>query len=137
MLQPRSRRRLAILALAALFGGCNIPTTVQTGAGKLDTYGGQLVGAMRPFAIADAVTLINTDKTIVDHLAGLMSGQDCSTLRSMDGGHYCQPHYENVPVVQPLYCYRTLGKVSCYDRPSPNTGDKLVGIRPGGQLPTY
>jgi hypothetical protein len=127
----------AALAAAAVLGGCNMPATLQNGANDLETYGGQMVGFARPFAIVDTVSLINTDKTIIDHLAGVVSGQDCSTLRSMDGGHYCQPRYENVPVVPPLYCYRTLGAVTCYDQPSPNTGDKLVGIRPGGQLPTY
>ena len=138
MHHPISNLRVAgVFALAATLAGCGGIDTLQNGANNLETYGGQALGFARPFAIADAVTLINTDKTIVDHLAGLMSGQDCSTLRSMDGGHYCQPVYENVPIVPTLYCYRTLAEVTCYDRPSPNSSDKLVGIRPGGQLPTY
>lgn len=140
MRPARSRRwraTAAALGLAVGLGGCNVPATLQSGANNLETYGGQMAGFARPFAIVDTVSLINTDKTVIDHVAGVMSGQDCSTLRSMDGGHYCQPHYENVPVVPPLYCYRTLGEVTCYDRPSNNAGDKLVGVRPGGQLPTY
>jgi hypothetical protein len=47
------------------------------------------------------------------------------------------PHYENQPEVPALYCYRTLAAITCYDRPSTNSGDRLVGVQPGGRLPTY
>lgn len=124
-----------LIALVAL-SGCSADS-LQSRGDTLQASGGRLVGAVRPLAIVDAVSLINTDKTIIDHVASSMMGEDCSMLRSMDGGHYCQPRYENKPVVPSLYCYRTLGDVTCYDRPSTNASDTLVGVRPGGPLPTY
>lgn len=88
-------------------------------------------------AAAEALVIINTDKTIVDHFASMANDMDCSTLRAQQGGHYCMPRYENQPVVPALYCYRTLADVTCYDRPSSNPADRLVGVQPGGVLPTY
>lgn len=124
----------AVLALAACTNGTS---SLQSGSAELVSSGGEVVDAAGPFVVLDAVSLINTDKTIIDHIAGGVTGEDCSTLRSMDGGHYCQPHYENKPVAEPLYCYRTLAKVTCYNQPSPNPADRLVGMRPGGELRTY
>lgn len=107
-----------MLAMALLLGGCT----------------GDAAGA---FAVADAAIIINTDKTLVDHVASLTSGKDCSTVRAQQGYHWCREPYENQPVVPSLYCYRTLADVTCYDRPSTHPADKLVGVRPGGLLPTY
>lgn len=126
------------LAGALALGACeNAGPSLVTASDNVVSGASHVAQAAAPLVVVDAVSLINTDKTLIDHIAGGLSGQDCSTLRSMEGGHYCQPHYENKPVVPPLYCYRTLAKVTCYDRPSPNPADRLVGMRPGGQLPTY
>lgn len=85
----------------------------------------------------EAAVIINTDKTIVDHFASMANDMDCSTIRAQQGGHYCMPRYENQPVVPALYCYRTLADVTCYDRPSTNPADRLVGVQAGGALPTH
>lgn len=112
----------AALAMAALLalGACQ-PAANTAGA----------------LAVVETALIINTDKTLVDHVASMANDMDCSTLRAQKGGHYCMPHYENQPVVPALYCYRTLADVTCYDRPSTNPADRLVGIQAGGPLPTY
>lgn len=107
-------------AALLLLGACGSPAETVTGLGA-----------------AEAVVIINTDKTIVDHFASMANDMDCSTIRAQQGGHYCMPRYENQPVVPALYCYRTLADVTCYDRPSTNPADRLVGVQPGGPLPTY
>lgn len=98
---------------------------------------GACAAAGPPLMGVEAVSIVNTQKTLGDHFLSLTSGQDCSTLRAQKGGHYCVERYENEPVAEPLYCYRTLAAVTCYDRPSTNPRDRLVGIQRGGPLPTH
>lgn len=88
-------------------------------------------------AAIDPVTVIATDKTVIDHVAGWTSGEDCSSVRAEQGGHWCVQPYENDPVTQPLYCYRTLGAVSCYAQPSNHPADKLIGVQDGGRQRTW
>ena len=75
---------------------------------------------------ADALTVVSTDKTIVDHFVSISSGKNCSTIRREQGLHYCE---EDEPEVKPrIYCYKTLGRVTCYDRPDPHAnGVQKVG----------
>ena len=69
---------------------------------------------------ADALTVIGTDKTLVDHVVSFSSGKNCSFIRTERGLHYCD---EDDPVVNPeVYCYNTLGSVACYTRPDPHHG---------------
>ena len=71
---------------------------------------------------ASTATFIHTDKTVMDHAVGLSTDRDCSILYLARDQDYCKPQ---VPIEagqvaymsQALYCYRTLGGVSCYDRP--------------------
>ena len=66
---------------------------------------------------ADVLTVVGTDKTIVDHIVSVSSGKNCSTVRREQGLHYCE---EDEPNVQPqVYCYNTIGRVTCYNRPDP------------------
>ncbi len=67
-------------------------------------------------------TLIHTDKTVVDHAVGLSTGRDCSVLYLARDEPYCKPSVPIEPgqvayMTGALYCSRTLGGVSCYDRP--------------------
>lgn len=88
-------------------------------------------------AAVDPVTVIATDKTVIDHVTGWATGEDCSSVRAERGGHWCVQPYENDPVTQPLYCYRTLGSVSCYAQPSNHPADKLIGVQEGGRQKTW
>ncbi len=67
-------------------------------------------------------TLIHTDKTVIDHAVGLSTDRDCSVLYLARDEPYCKPPVPIEPgqvayMAGALYCYRTLGGVSCYDRP--------------------
>jgi hypothetical protein len=92
-----------------------------------------LAGCADPVVLvggASAISLINTDKTLVDHVAS-MGPEDCSTVRYTQGDVWCLPDDEGLVAPEPAqtkYCYRTLGKVSCYAKPSPNPHDTLVGV---------
>ncbi len=67
-------------------------------------------------------SFIHTDKTVVDHAVGLSTNRDCSVLYMANDENYCKPPVPPEPgqvayMSQALYCYRTLGGVTCYDRP--------------------
>lgn len=88
-----------ILAIAALLlaASCGAGATIFTvGAGTLGT----------------------TDKTLGDHVISLYSGKDCSSVRLEKGKTYCK---EDEAIVPPqVYCYRTIGSVTCYRSPPPD-----------------
>ena len=70
-----------------------------------------------------ATTLAHTDKTLPDHVATWVTGEDCSILRStQEKGPYCLSEEEiearNDPGPQ-VVCYRTLGAIDCYSEPDP------------------
>ena len=49
------------------------------------------------------------------------SGQECNFLKSQkDGGPLCRDSFERVVYEPPLYCYRTLGEIACYDKRDPD-----------------
>ncbi len=70
---------------------------------------------------ASLVSLAYTDKTLTDHAASRALKEDCSVLHLTDNEPYCQefpePDTRMATLAASLYCYRTLGGVSCYDRP--------------------
>ncbi len=71
---------------------------------------------------ASTATFIHTDKTVIDHAVGLSTDRNCSILYLARDQDYCKPQVPIEPgqvayMSQALYCYRTLGGVSCYDRP--------------------
>ncbi len=73
-----------------------------------------------PVAALDSATVMGTKKTMADHLISVASGKDCSTVRSGLGQSYCKEDELNPEPA--IYCYRTLGAVTCYDRPDPHRG---------------
>ncbi|MBB4284700.1 hypothetical protein [Roseospira goensis] len=72
-------------------------------------------------------SVVASDKTIPDHVVSLVTGHDCSTVRYGDGGYYCvQPLPANMPVETRLYCYRSIGGITCYDKAVPGENGRLV-----------
>ncbi len=99
-----NRYRWVAVACALLLSGC----------GPLASTGVPYLGQV------EALTVVGTDKTIVDHVVSLTSGKNCSSVRREQGLYYCE---EDEPNVKPeVYCYHTLGSVTCYDRPDPHDG---------------
>jgi hypothetical protein len=85
-----------------------------------------------PLAACDSLALyeggsaVVTGKSLSDQAISLASGKNCSTTRISQGLTYCVED-EAVPV-QNLYCYRTLGEITCYDRPEYGDRQQKVGI---------
>jgi hypothetical protein len=85
----------------------------------LSACGGEVGLAM---LAASTATFIHTDKTVMDHAVSYSTDRDCSILFLARDQDYCKPQVPIEPaqvayMSQALYCYRTLGGVSCYDRP--------------------
>jgi len=92
------------LLVAACSGVGHLAETASVGGGPYPTL-----------AVVDGVTIMATDKTLLDHVVSFTSGKNCSTVRKELGMYYCE---EDEPVGQrKVYCYRTLGGVSCYEKP--------------------
>lgn len=95
-------RILAILSLAVV-AGCS---------------GGAVGGPAGPIAAqAEVVSVMTSKKTITDHVVSYMSGKNCTFMRTNQGLTYCEED-EKFPK-PPIYCYKTLGEVTCYDQPDP------------------
>ena len=68
----------------------------------------------------DTVSVINSQKTIGDHIVSGITGKECSSPRqSIHGGDYCQDKPLPPEKQPPVYCYRTLGTPDCYYTPQP------------------
>ena len=64
---------------------------------------------------------IQTDKLPTDYVAEWASGKECRALVAMkDGGPLCRKTFDTPRVYEkPVYCYRTLAAINCYDEPDP------------------
>ncbi len=77
-----------------------------------------LAGCTGELFAVESISAAVFDKTASDHLVSLVSGKDCSFLRVEQDKSYC---VEDARVIQQshLYCYPTLGSVTCYTEPDP------------------
>lgn len=93
-------RAAAILSALAFLGGCSfIPGLAQV----------------------EAASTMATSKPLTDHVISVTSGKNCSSVRREKGMTYCEED-ELKPAPTNRHCYRTLGSVTCYDRPDPYEG---------------
>lgn len=121
------RRQFAIACLPFLslsLGGCG---TVEPAADNFASAIGSPAAGLPTVVGLDVLSVVNTKKTIGDHVLGFVSGQDCSSVRASQHGPYCvepdQP--PPPPPMQRTYCYRSLGAVNCFEQPST---ENLVGV---------
>ena len=77
----------------------------------------------------EGATVVGTGKTIGEHIISFTTGKNCSTVRKNTGKHYCEE--DEVVMPNEVYCYNTLGDVSCYAEPRPY-GQTEVHL---GQMP--
>lgn len=128
---------LAPCLAAALLAGCGL---VKAGVGGTvdELHGldatthrvGSPFSTIQTFWILDGASVINTQKTLDDHLVSWITGSDCSTVRASTGDRYCIDPPEAVPVVvRTAYCYKSLASVDCYDRPLVADKARFYGIR--------
>jgi len=66
----------------------------------------------------EGATVVGTGKTVADHIVSFTTGKNCSTVRKNTGRHYCEE--DEVAPPENVFCYSTLGDVTCYDRPAPH-----------------
>ncbi|WP_343559702.1 hypothetical protein [Kiloniella sp. b19] len=81
---------------------------------------------------ASVGTLITTDKTITDHVVSWAMAEDCSAIEWSKGEEYCvEEGSRNSSGPQPtLYCYRTLGGTTCYDKPYEDASSNIKVYTP-------
>lgn len=117
-------RHIAPLAGILLLAGCGFPTHdgIET---KLD-QGGNVYG----LTSLEVLSVVNTKKTLGDHLATWITGKDCSTLRAQREGAWCVEWPAPPAPPQQLYCYASLARPSCYSQPYNEGNDRLIGFVP-------
>ncbi len=54
-----------------------------------------------------------------------MTGGDCDWSRYVEGKNFCRHEKPTAIAYEPLYCYKSVGAVDCYNQPQP--GRRLVG----------
>jgi hypothetical protein len=85
------------------------------------------VAPIATIAAVDAMSLMQSKKTLGDHVVSYMKDMDCSSVRREQGDYYCLEKTKS-PKPEPVaYCYKTLAGSSCYDRANPYGYDKRVG----------
>lgn len=89
---------------------------------------GSPMSTVQTFWVLDGVSVINTQKTIDDHLVSWLSGEDCSTLKALHGEPYCQPEPASVlKVKRTVYCYKDLAASTCYSQQL--SGRQPIGVQ--------
>ena len=86
-----------------------------------------------PLAGLEGVSIMGTKKSLADHYVSLTTGKHCSILRRDEGRTYCEEDEKATP--EEVYCYRTLGNVTCYDKPQKDNPDRVGHIAPGSPPP--
>ncbi len=103
----------------------------------VDPTKGFLLGPSPPGFLAmtsnlEIMSLVATKKTLGDHVASWITGQDCSVVRvERDrGGAWCVDWPGAPPPPEQLYCYASLARPSCYNQPYNEGNDRLIGFIP-------
>lgn len=83
-------------------------------------------------ATLETASLVNTDKSTVDHLASFDRNLDCDIVAWERGArdNWCEPKPISGPTRPEMpFCYRSLGEITCYERPLPPQTGVTVGRR--------
>ncbi|HTH16419.1 MAG TPA: hypothetical protein VL974_07185 [Magnetospirillum sp.] len=120
----RIAHRAAPLAAMLLLTACAFPNRggIET---KMD-QGGNAYG----LATLEVLSVINTKKTLGDHVATWITGKDCSTPRAEREGVWCVDWPDPPPPPQQVYCYASIARPSCYAQPYNQGNDRLIGFVP-------
>jgi hypothetical protein len=118
---PGNRRGWPLLVILLALAGCK----------NIEAVGDALVGPpLATFVVLDAFSVVNTQKTVDDHLVSLVTGKDCSTVRASQGDRYCIAPPPPQPMMRrTTYCYKSLADVTCYDRPLAQDAPVFYGTR--------
>jgi hypothetical protein len=103
--RPRPPRCL-VLALPLLLAGC---------------VAEQAIG---PAAVVGGASVVLTGRTPVDHVASLITGQDCSVVRLERRESWCAP--PPGPPPPQAFCTPSLGRVDCWTVPPPGAARQVA-----------
>lgn len=117
-------RHLAPLAGTLLVAGCAFlgPNGIETEMSQ----GGNIYGLTN----LEVLSVINTKKTLGDHVATWITGKDCSTIRAQREGAWCVDWPAPPAPPQQVYCYASIARPSCYSQPYNEGNDRLIGFVP-------
>ena len=117
-------KRLASMALVAALGGC-------MWADQESLYsGGNPPGIGATLVNLEVLSVINTKKTLGDHVATWITGKDCSTIRAQREGAWCVDWPAPPAPPAQVYCYASLARPRCYSQPYNEGNDRLIGFVP-------
>ena len=123
MIRPSASLVIVMVCLSASISGCADSSGLKP----------SLVG-LKPVPMwlnVDVVSLSVTHKTVYDHVASAMTGQDCSSPRAERGaGAYCENWPTPPAPPQEEYCYSSLAKATCYAQPYTQANDHMLGYVP-------
>lgn len=94
----------------------------KTACGLFGTFMLAGCGVGEPIALGATATtsFVLEDKLPTDYIAEAITGKDCSYVRRLeDGGPLCRSQDYGQIIEKPVYCYKSLGNVTCYERPNP------------------
>lgn len=95
-MRPGVQTLLAIAAPLAL-AGCADPASLALGG-------------------ASVVTMIDSGKTVSDHVMSFATGEECTFRNSLRGQAWCQPRRGEDSGDQPnLVCYQSIARTTCYE----------------------
>lgn len=117
-------KHIAPLAALALLSGCAwvSPNGLETDVDRLSEV---------PLLLnLEVLSVVNTKKTMGDHVATWITGKDCSTVRAQREGVWCVDWPSPPPPPQQVYCYASLAKPSCFSQPYNEGNDRLIGFVP-------
>ncbi len=81
-------------------------------------------------AVLGIAYTVQTNRLPTDDLASAISDKDCSLIRQQEeGGAWCRDggvEDRRGASQPPVWCYRSLGEVNCYDRPIAEESAQLV-----------
>jgi hypothetical protein len=78
----------------------------------------------------EALSLMTTHKSVVDHVFGWITGKDCSSPRAERGDSWCRDWPDKPTPPPQVYCYSTLARPTCYSQPYTEGNDRLIGFVP-------
>tara|TARA_R110002110_G_scaffold284986_1_gene499095 strand:- start:75575 stop:75901 length:327 start_codon:yes stop_codon:yes gene_type:complete len=65
---------------------------------------------------ASVVTMIDSGKTVSDHVMSFATGEECTFRHSLRGEPWCQPKRIEDPGTQDhLVCYQSIARTTCYE----------------------
>ena len=103
--------------MTAMLRGCLTAGLLAASLALGGCIGGVGTGAL--LAAGATTTTVMEDKLPSDFIAEAVTGQDCSYIRHVkDKGPLCRPERREV-IERPLYCYRTLGQIECFEERDP------------------